>query len=137
MLSLLDGGLLVGYILGVAILMGTALSAGLALAAAASGWSRQRFHHLAQALVPLAGCGVFLGLSALTVTMLRAEGVVLPGLAAIRASLLLGAWAWSLALALRILGEGGVRGLRRGAAAGMFGATAAMAGTAWAALFWP
>lgn len=136
-LSLADGVLLVGYVLGVAVPMGTALSAGLALAAAASGWSRQRFHHLAQALVPLAGCGVFLGLSAQTVTMLRAEGVVVPGLAAIRAGLLIGAWAWSLGLAWRILSDGDVRGLRRAASAGPFAATAAGAGLAWAALFWP
>ena len=39
-----------------------------------SGSTGSRFHHFAQALIPVAGCGVFLGLSSLTVTMLKAEG---------------------------------------------------------------
>ena len=40
-------------------------------------WSMPRLHHLAQSLIPIAACGVFLGLSSLTVTMLRAEGLTL------------------------------------------------------------
>ena len=46
-------------------------------------WSAQRFHHLAQSLIPIAGAGVFLGLSANTVTLLHAEGVDIPMLQAL------------------------------------------------------
>ena len=68
-LTLLDTGLIVGYITVVAALMGGLLSACLALANLALGrWSWPRFHHLAQALIPMAGTGVFLGLSALTIS---------------------------------------------------------------------
>ncbi len=72
----LDGVVLVIYMLGVAVAVSA--TAGLCLAAATracGSWSWPRFHHFAQGLIPLAGCGVFLGLSSLTVTMLKAEGI--------------------------------------------------------------
>lgn len=79
-LNLLDDALLLGYILAVAVLMGMAQSALIALAPRCVGpWSWLRFHHLAQARVLLAGCGAFLGLSVLTVSTLRAEGMTLGG----------------------------------------------------------
>jgi polyferredoxin len=103
-LNLLDAALLVGYIVAVAALTGTVLAILLALATRSVGpWSWRRFHHLAQALVPLAGCGVFLGLSALTVSTLRAEGVTLGWVDEARGGLLLGAWIWSLWLVRSIL----------------------------------
>ena len=55
-----------------------------------------RFHHLAQTLIPLAGCGVFLGLSALSVTLLRAEGFALQWIGFARIGLLAGAFLWSV-----------------------------------------
>ena len=50
----------------------------------------------AQGLIPVAACGVFLGLSSLTVTMLKAEGIVLPFVAFLRAVLLIGAGLWAV-----------------------------------------
>ncbi|TDR80744.1 4Fe-4S binding protein [Paludibacterium purpuratum] len=103
--SWLDGAVLIGYILGAALLMGTVL--GLLLAASvrlAGPWRPQRFHHLAQSLIPLAGCGVFLGLSALTVTLLKVEGVALWWVMPLRVGLLAGATLWSLNLGWRIVG---------------------------------
>lgn len=100
----LDGAVLVAYMLGVAVLMGSVLSALLALSVRLCGaWRRARFHHLALALVPLAGCGVFLGLSALTVSLLKVEGVPLFWVAPLRLALLAGANLWSARLAWRIM----------------------------------
>lgn len=74
-LTVLDGAVLLFYIAAAATVMTLALGLPLALAARALGrWSWQRFHHLALALIPLAACGVILGLSAQTVTLLRADG---------------------------------------------------------------
>ncbi|MEF8764297.1 hypothetical protein, partial [Stenotrophomonas sp. A3_2] len=92
--------------------LGTALSLLLALgvrAAGPFGWAR--FHHLAQSLIPIAGAGVFLGLSATTVSLLRAELVVIPYLDVIRGVILGAAVVWSVALAGRIgRGWAGSRG---------------------------
>ena len=97
MMTPLDGVVLLIYIGGMAMAMGLALSLCLALATRACGaWSWPRFHHFAQGLIPVAACGVFLGLSSLTVTMLKAEGIVLPFVAFLRAALLIGAGLWAL-----------------------------------------
>lgn len=58
---------------------------------------------LAYALIPIGGIGVFLGLSVLTVTMLAAEGVRLPGLEWGRGLLLSAGAAWSAVLGWRLL----------------------------------
>jgi polyferredoxin len=136
-LTLLDGAMLLAYIGATALVCGLVLSGLLAASVRAAGpWSWPRFHHLAQALIPMAGAGVFLGLSANTVTLLRTEGLSWPaGVAAARAVLLAGAFAWCTWLAWRIAGRwsGGVR--RIAAAAG----TALAAGASafcWVLLFW-
>ena len=54
------------------------------------------------ALTPLGGIGLFLGLSMLTLTQLRAEGILVSGLPQLRAVLLALAVGWSLRLALRL-----------------------------------
>ncbi|MDR6756302.1 polyferredoxin [Mycoplana sp. BE70] len=104
-LTLADGGLLVGYVLGTAAAAAVLLSAALALAVRCLGqWDVRRFHHLAQTLIPLAGAGLFLGLSAMTVTQLRSDGVVIPYVAELRAFLLCLAAAWSAYLGWRVGG---------------------------------
>src|SRR5262249_51808609 len=114
-MTLLDGAVLIGYILATGLVVGSVVAMLLAGATRALGaWSWQRFHHLAQALIPFAGCGVFLGLSALSVTLLRADGWTLPWVGAARAFLLAGAALWSIWLAWRIAGlsaRGPTRGL--------------------------
>lgn len=56
--------------------MGTALLACLTAATAIAGpVSRQRIYHLAQAFIPIAGAGVFLGLSATTLSLIKHEGI--------------------------------------------------------------
>lgn len=136
-LNLLDAALLVVYIVAVAALMGTGLSILLAVATRSVGpWSWRRFHHLAQALTPLAGCGIFLGLSALTVYTLRAEGVAMQWTQEARAVLLSGAWLWSAWLARGILRREPAPPLRIALATTAMVAAGAAAASSWVFLFW-
>lgn len=135
-LNLLDGAMLLAYIAATTLVMGAALGAPLAAATRALGvWRWQRFHHLAQSLLPLAACGVILGLSAQTVTLLRADGFDLGWIGDARIAGLGLASAWSIHLGWRIAG-------RYAAGAGRLAATAAVAlacavgAYAWALLFW-
>jgi hypothetical protein len=101
-LTLLDGAMLLAYILTTAAVLASAISLFLALATLALGsWSWPRFHHLAQSLIPVAGCGIFLGLSALSVTLLRADGLGLGWVDSARLALMR-ASIWSLWLAWSI-----------------------------------
>lgn len=133
----LDGGLLLAYIGTTALVWGGVTLALLALAVRLAGpWRTQRLHHLAQSMIPLAGLGVFLGLSAITLTLLRGEGVFVPWINQLRLALLLAASGWSLWLAWRIVRHWGLAPLR--AALGTLPVLAALAwvGSAWGWLFW-
>jgi hypothetical protein len=133
----LDGVVLFAYLLAATLAIGVAV---LLLVAAASrligdGHQRARFHHLAQSLIPVAGCGVFLGLFALTTTMLHAEGITLPFLTTARAVLMAAACLWSIVLAWRICGLY-ARSWSARLAASAFMASAAFVGfAAWATPF--
>jgi polyferredoxin len=134
----LDGFVLVLYMLGTAALFG--LSSGLCVALAARVCEKRfdwvPFHHFTQALIPVAGCGVFLGLSSLTVTMLKAEGIVLPFLDLLRASLLIGAALWSLWLSWSIA-RTRTASFPRAILAVIAMSGATLVGCAvWASLFW-
>lgn len=133
----LDGGMVVSYILATSAVLGTALSLCLALAVVCCGhWAWQRFHHLAQALIPQAGIGVFLGLSTLTVSLLKAEGVPLWWVSGARLALLVLANLWSLWLAHGIVARWTPAIAQR--AAGLTAVALALAAVdgAWALLFW-
>lgn len=136
-MTLLDGGLLVAYMLAAALACGLAAALMLVLAARCLGrWRAARFHHLAQALIPLAGAGVFLGLSSLTVTQLRSDGILLPFVGEARAALLVLASLWSSLFAWRITGLYAEGFGRRAAALSAFCAAMAPANAAWLLLFW-
>jgi hypothetical protein len=108
----------------------------LALATRLSGkWSWLRFHHLAQTLIPLAGCGVFLGLSALSVTLLRDEGLTLQWVGFARMILLAGASMWSLWLGWRVVGLSAT-GVKQGLATACVALAASVSVAGWALLFW-
>lgn len=135
-MTLLDGGLLLAYIGAATVVFGLGLSALVAIGTVVLGaWSWPRFHHLVQTLIPIAGCGVFLGLSALTVTFLRGEGFVVPYVAELRAGLLVGATIWSAWLAWKVAGLTAT-GPRRVAATACVAGAAAFSVSGWVLLFW-
>jgi hypothetical protein len=120
-LTVLDGVMLLGYILATAAMMGTALSLMLAVATRTAGsWSWPRFHHLTQALIPLGGCGVCLRLYWVN---------------DVRAAFLAGAAAWSLVLAWRIAGKH-AGGVRRALSVMPIAAAIALGVASWVLLFW-
>ncbi|MGB3423618.1 MAG: 4Fe-4S binding protein [Castellaniella sp.] len=118
--SWLDGAVILLFIGGAAVIVGGAVFCGLWLAdrvlpaAQAPGVRdadghllRSRLagvHKLAQGLIPAAGVGVFLGLSATTLTLLQHEGVPTGWANAARFTLLTLALAWSLRFEWRLAG---------------------------------
>ena len=139
-MSLLDGAMLLAYIFATAAVISTGVVLSLALAARGLGISAtakfsQKFHHLAQALIPIAACGVFLGLSALTVTILHGEGIILPFVGVVRGILLAGAAAWSLVLGWKITALYSASLLRRLSASAVFSAAVMLGVGSWALLF--
>ncbi|MCC6947356.1 MAG: 4Fe-4S binding protein [Bradyrhizobiaceae bacterium] len=137
-LTLLDGAVLLGYLLGSAAVIGGLVWLCVLAATRLLGVrSSARFHHLAQSLIPLAACGVFLGLSSLTVTMLHNEGFALDFVGPLRAVLLVGAGAWSLWLGWQIAALYARGAMRRVAAMLPLALAVALTGASWATLFWP
>ncbi len=127
--SWLDGAVILLFIGGAAVIVGGAAFCGLWLADrllpvadapgvrdAAGRLLRGRLagvHKLAQGLIPAAGAGVFLGLSATTLTLLQHEGVPIGWANAVRFTLLALALAWSLRFEWRLAGLRTPRPLRR------------------------
>ncbi len=136
MMTLLDGVVLVGYILATAVVMGGLLCLSLAAAVRCLGaWSAAKFHHFAQALIPMAGCGVVLGLSALTVSLLHNEGFSLGFVPALRLLFLAGAGGWSLYLAWKIAGLYSRSRFRQAAATTLFATSVGLGVASWVLLF--
>ena len=109
----------------------------LAAAARAFGpFATARVHHLAQSLIPIAACGVFLGLSATTLTQLRADGVSLGFVPPLRIALLVGASAWSVWLAWSIAGSYARSGPARAVATSLVGAAVGVSAFNWVLMFW-
>ncbi|OZG75370.1 hypothetical protein BTA51_03040 [Hahella sp. CCB-MM4] len=133
--NLLDGAALLIYIAATTLVSGGVLSLCLGLANRVIGrWSFQRLYHLSLGLIPLAGAGVFLGLSALTVTLLRAEQLPLFWVQDVRGLILVGAGGWSLWLGWRMLGNH-VSGLPRATAMLGYAVTVAWSMLVWWCLF--
>ncbi|MCP5163163.1 MAG: 4Fe-4S binding protein [Hahellaceae bacterium] len=110
--SLLDGAALLLYIGLTTLMSGAVIGLCLWLARFALSAPTQALYHLSHGLIPLAGAGVFLGLSALTASLLRAEQVPLFWVNDVRALLLAGATVWSLWLGWRIVGQYPSKGAR-------------------------
>jgi polyferredoxin len=98
----LDGVLIIAYIGVTALAVGAWVGGCLAVAGRLARISAWR---LAYALVPLAGVSVFVGLSALTVTLLKAEGLAMHWVGWVRGLLLALGVAWSAWLAWNIARE--------------------------------
>ncbi|MBI3140590.1 MAG: 4Fe-4S binding protein [Rhodocyclales bacterium] len=129
----LDGALILAYIGGGALTLGGAIW--LSLLAAARIASRIDWRVLATGLVPLGGLGVFLGLSMLTLTQLRAEGISFGWLGEARAALLAGAIGWSAWLGLRLLGKSAKSPARVALAAVFYALPLLLVGGAWYLVF--
>ncbi|MBB5017992.1 hypothetical protein HNQ59_001277 [Chitinivorax tropicus] len=94
--SWLDGGMIVAYILAVAIILGSWILLWLTISAACQqGPLKDRLLRTSDTLIPMAACGVFLGLSALTASLLKAEHLSMLWLGPTRAALLGLATLWS------------------------------------------
>jgi polyferredoxin len=136
-MTLLDGALLIAYVLAATLACGTSTLCLLALAARCLGpWRTQRLHHLAQSLIPLAGAGVFLGLSSLTVSQLRSDGIALPFMDLLRAAMLTMATCWSGILCWQVTGIYSREPGRRALALSLVGLAMAPALAGWVLLFW-
>lgn len=134
--SWLDGSVLVGYVLLTAAVMGCGLLLCLGAAALACGKTTwQRVHHLAQGFIPLAGCGVFLGLSATTVSLIKAEGITVDWANHVRLVLLVLSNLWVLWLCSRILRRYS-KGLRFIVAVLPILAGLALVDCSWGFMFW-
>jgi hypothetical protein len=92
-------------------------------------------HHFAQAFIPIAGCGVFLGLSALTITLLHGEGVIFTSITAVRMLALTGASLWTLVLLWQISAVHQHNVARRLLAMIPLSAAVIIASLTWASLF--
>lgn len=150
--SWLDGAIILAFIGGAAAIVGGAIFAGLWLAdrvlpkAAARPGAHEAasqarnsaldgIHKLAQGLIPAAGVGVFLGLSATTLTLLQHEGVGTGWANALRFTLLAAALVWSLRFEWRITGLRTRHPARRVAALGIVSAGLVPFCLAWVLLF--
>jgi hypothetical protein len=100
----LDGAAILVWIFGVALALGG--TSWLAVRGAAK-LARLDWRRLALGLVPLAGVGLFLGLSMMSATHLRAEGLALAWLPGLRAALLAVGVLWSAWLGWRLIQEVG------------------------------
>src|SRR5690606_4225843 len=100
--SWLDGLAICLYLGGAALLLGGGLQLLLHGASRLAGQGPAFARHLALCLVPTGAAGLFLGLSATTVKLLRYEGLLLVWVPAARGLLLVAAMAWSLWLGWRV-----------------------------------
>lgn len=98
----LDGLCILAFILGGGGALGLAVWAGVWLAARVLRAPALSWQKLSLALVPMAGVGVFLGLSMLTLGHLKAEGITLAWVPAVRGVLLALAAGFSAYLTLRM-----------------------------------
>lgn len=98
----LDGLAICLYLLGAGVLLGGALHLLINSASRLAGQSPAFARQLMLCLIPLGAAGLFLGLSATTVKLLRYEGLALLWVQPARAALLLAAIAWCLWLSERV-----------------------------------
>lgn len=98
----LDGLAISLYILAASALLGGGLYLLLQITCRLSGAGQAVFRQLALCLLPLGGAGLFLGLSATTVKLLRYEGLTLLWVNPTRMALLGAAMAWCLWLGWRV-----------------------------------
>jgi hypothetical protein len=133
--SWLDGFSIIAYLGLSSLVLGTALMIFMRLAARLAG-DRALFWPLALTLTPLGGAGLFLGLSATTVKLLRYEGLLLEWVQPARACLLVAALGWSLLLGWKRLHRESLSLPRLAAAEACLLLASALIGCGWWLQFW-
>lgn len=86
--------------------------------------------------MPLGGIGLFLGLSMMTLSQLRAEGIILPWLPVVRGALLALGLLWSAWLGLRLLRGAAPSGAHLAAAFMVWLLPLALVGSTWILVFY-
>lgn len=125
----LDGLSICLYLGASALLLGGTLHLLLLAGSRLAGRSVEFARHLALCLVPTGAAGLFLGLTATTLKLLRYEGLALSWAGSARVALLALAITWSLWLGVRVCAA--VPGLRRLAPLGALALGNALAGYGW------
>ena len=131
----LDGGLILGYLLGGGFVLGSLLLIGPASAARLLKTEALTWQRFALALTPLAAASVILGLSMLTVSHLKAEHQWLGWLPYFRIGLLAAGCLASLWLVRRLVACAPVGVLRRSAAGLAMTCPVALMATVWTLVF--
>lgn len=137
-MSPLDGALLFVYLLAATVLIGGSIALVVAFASRALTAGRppqvrrNAYHHLAQSLIPVAAGTVFFGLFGTTLSMLRAETIIIPHIATVRMLVMAGACLWTFALAWRITRSYSTKRSARLAGTALTGAGALVGFAAWA-----
>ena len=134
--SWLDGLSILLYIGGTALAVGGIMLAGLWLAGRCLKAEKIIPWRLGYTFTPLAGLSVFLGLSALTLSMLKAERLELIGIPEIRALLLAAAYLWSGYLLWRMLRQHQANGRRKLLAWSVLMAASTSVGLTWVYMFY-
>ena len=127
----LDGAAILVYIGAVALALGGTV---LVLVSISARLARTDWRSLSMGLVPLAGIGLFLGLSMMTVNHLRAEGILLHWLPWARGGLLGLGILWSLRLGIGLLRDASP--MRQVAAFAFYGVAVTAIGIVWSLQFY-
>ncbi|WP_460141614.1 4Fe-4S binding protein [Pseudomonas sp. S2_E01] len=133
--SWLDGFSIMAYLGVSSLVLGAALLIIMRLAARLAG-DRALYWPLALTLTPLGGAGLFLGLSATTVKLLRYEGLLLEWVQPARACLLIAAVGWSVLLGYKRLNRQRLPVPRRLAACTCLMLASGLIGYGWWLQFW-
>ena len=134
--SWLDGVSILLYITATVFSIGGLMLAGLWLAGRILKDKNSIPWHLGYALIPLAGFSIFLGLSALTLSMLKAEHIALIGIPELRAALLILAYSWSAYLLWQKLIQAEVTYVRQLGAWFVIMASSSLVGLSWIMMFY-
>ena len=134
--SWLDGAVILLYLGAMALGIGSLMLVGLWLAGRILKKEQPIPWRLGYALTPLAGLSIFLGLSSLTLGMLKAEHIHLVGVAELRAGLLVLAYAWSAYLLWRLLVQSKAAHWRRLGPWATIMASTSTVGLSWAMMFY-
>ncbi len=132
----LDGASILIYIGSTTLVTGSIIMSGFWLAGRILKDKQSIPWHLGYALTPLAGLSIFLGLTALTLSMLKAEHIIVPHIASIRITLLIMAYLWcAYLLWKKIIHSYNTSTSRNISAAGIILLCSSIVGLSWVIMF--